>query len=257
MESLVSKLFNGESPPILRSCIHNYGWIQWRARITPASFPRVRTHAPDALRALLSTGAANHFSVVDVKRALRRTECASCGERFGAYLYLLECRRCCWRCLSTSRELLPVVKDAVERLYAVEAWVMDALPSVRSLPGVYGPRYRRRPNVRSKNHKRIELVANGAARKAGGKILKECRLDDDDDDGSELALYEDALLATRIALRGPVELDFMREMDCRNYDPEGYDGGWGLQPQRLMAAVRFPALVRGEVEWGFCCFGCL
>ncbi len=94
---------------------------------------------------------------------------------------------------------------------------------------------------------RIALVAYGTARKAAAKLQS---LTDD---------YAKAALETRIALRGPVAQDFMRDMDCMNYDPVGYERGYGLEPQRFMAAVRFPTRVAGTgaVEWGVSCLGCL
>ena len=96
--------------------------------------------------------------------------------------------------------------------------------------------------------RRVALVAYGAARKAGG--AKPQALTED---------YEKAKLETRVAFRGPVREDFMRDMDCMNYDPAGYAAGYGLEPQRFMAAVRFPAAAAGAgaVEWGLSCLGCL
>lgn len=222
-------------------------------------YKEVFTHAPDALRALLSTGATRYFTAIDLQNALRSQTCFLCRRRFGAFLYLLECRRCCWHCLVNSHHLMPIAKDAAQLLYHLDAQTMLDLPTILSIPGAYGPKRARRPEFRTKGGVRVELVAYGAARKAGAKVQA---LSGD---------YEKARLETRIALRGPLAQDHMRDMDCMNYDPAGYSGGYGLEPQRFMAAVRFPSLtttttIAGTgtttttttvVEWGVSCLGCL
>lgn len=216
-------------------------------------YKEVFTHAPNALRALLSTGATRYFTAVDLQNALRSQECFLC-ERFGAFLYLLECRRCCWHCLISSQDIMPMSKDAAQLLYHLDDQTMRDLPTIRSIPGPYGPKQSRRPDLKTKGTmriggKRIDLVSYGAARNAAAKLQA---LTDD---------FEKAKRETRIALRGPLAQDHMRDQDCMNYDPMGYKGGYGLEPQRFMAAVRFPTLlVAGTdiaVEWGVSCLGCL
>ena len=108
---------------------------------------------------------------------------------------------------------------------------------------------------------RVPLVAYGAARKAGKDVQEALTAGD---------LYEKAKLETRIALRGPLAQDTMRDQDCMNYDPVGYKAGYGLEPQRFMVAIRFPTLlpaapatarsrggVKVKLEWGLSCLGCL
>lgn len=209
-------------------------------------YEAVVTHAPNALRALLSTGSAQYFTAIDLYNALRAQDCFLCG-RFGPFLYLLECRRCCWKCLTSVQDILPISKEAAQFLYHLDLETMTNIPTLLNIPGSYGPKHRRQPHMEMKGGARIALVAYGAARKAGAKIQA---LTDD---------YGKAKLETRIALRGPMSQDFMHEMDCMNYDPAGYAAGYGLEPQRFMAAVRFPTLIAGTdtVEWGVSCIGCL
>lgn len=218
-------------------------------------YKEIFTHAPNALRALLSTGATRYFTAIDLQTALRSQNCFWCT-RFGAFLHLLECRRCCWHCLITSHHLMPISKDAAQLLYHLPAQTLLDLPTVLSVPGAYGPKQARRPDLRAKGGIRVALVTYGAARTAAAKVQA---LTDD---------YDKAKLETRIALRGPLAQDPMRDMDCMNYDPAGFRGGYGLEPQRFMAAVRFPTLVAvtvpgsgsgsgTRVEWGVSCLGCL
>ena len=213
------------------------------------AYQKVVTHCPNALRALLSTYAAEHFTATDFDNALRAHECFICG-RFGTFLYLLECQRCCWQCLASVEDLLPISKAAAELLYRFDEQTMTKIPTMLNIPGSYGLKQKRLPHMRSKGGVRVALISYGAARKARGKSQVREALTDD---------YEKAKLETRIAFRGPVSQDIMRDMDCMNYDPAGYNAGYGLEPQRFMAAVRFPTLIPGTdvVEWGLSCLGCL
>lgn len=213
------------------------------------AYGKIVTHAPNALRALLSTQSAQYFTAIDLYNALRAQDCFLCGH-FGAFLYLLTCRRCCWRCLTTAPDLLPISKTATKHLYRFSRRTMAKIPTILNIPGPYSPKQNRLPDKASKRGVRVALVAYGAARKACAiKHVREPRADD----------YKKAKLETRIALRGLVDHDFMRDMDYLNYDPAGYKAGQGHEPQRFMAAVRIPTLIRGTdaVEWGISCLGCL
>lgn len=227
--------------------------ISKRMNIIVDSLPiygKVVTHAPDALRALLSTGSAKDFTALHLYNALRAQDCFSCG-RFGAFLYLLLCRRCCWKCLTTSKDLLPMSQAAVKLLFRFSERTMARVPSMLNIPGSYSPKHKQFPEIISKGGgKRVALVAYGAARRACAK--KNGRKPSTEE-------YEKLKLETRIALRGPSNQDFMREMDCKNHDPAGYKAGYGLEPERFMAAVRIPTLIRGTdaVEWGVSCLACL
>lgn len=127
---------------------------------------------------------------------------------------------------------------------------MANIPTLVNIPGTYGLKQKETSHMRVKGGVRVAMVSYGAARKACAESHDQEALEDD---------YEKAKLETRIALRGPVPQDFMRDMDCMNYDPAGYNGGYGLEPQRFMAAVRFPTLFDGAdtLEWGVSCLGCL
>lgn len=213
------------------------------------AYQKIVTYSPNALRALLSTHAAQYFTLTDLHSALRTQDCFLCG-RFGAFLYLLECRRCCWQCLTSVEDLLPISKAAAELLYHFDEQTMANIPTLLNIPGFYGQGHRRLPQMKSKGGVRVALISYGTARKAREKSRVREALTDD---------YEKAKLESRIAIHGPVSQDLMRDMDCMNYDPAGYNAGYGLEPQRFMAAVRFPTLIprSDAVEWGLSCLGCL
>lgn len=219
-------------------------------------YKEVVIHCPNALRGLLSTQTAQHFTATDLYNALRAQDCFLCGQ-FGALLYVLECRRCCFKCLTSVEDLLPICKASAKLLYHFDAQTMAEMPTLLSIPGHYGLKQDRTPRMRAKGGVRVAMVSYGAARKACAELQIGETLNDDDDDDHEK--YEKAKTETRIALRGPVSQDFMRDMDCMNYDPAGYNAGYGLEPERFMAAVRFPTLISGTdtAEWGISCLGCL
>lgn len=213
-------------------------------------YKKLVTHSPDALRALLSTHTAQYFTVIDLYNALRAQDCFLCG-RFGAFLYLLKCRRCCWQCLSSVQDLLPISQASAKLLYRFDEQTMARIPMMLNIPGSYSLKQSRSSRPKLKGGVRVALVAYGAAKKACAESRVREALTDD---------YEKAKLETRIAFRGPLSQDYMRDMDCMNYDPAGYNAGYGLEPQRFMAAVRFPTLITGTdatVEWGVSCLGCL
>ena len=218
------------------------------------AYKEVITHCPNALRAVLSTQTAQYFTATDLYNALRAQECFLCG-RFGALLYLLECRRCCFECLTSVEDLLPICKASAQVLYHFNAQTITDIPTLLSIPGHYGLKQDRMSHMRGKGGVRVAMVSYGAARKACAELQIGDTLDDDDD----YEQYQKAKLETRIALRGPVSQDFMRDMDCMNYDPAGYNAGYGLEPERFMAAIRFPTLISGSdtAEWGMSCLGCL
>lgn len=213
------------------------------------AYKEVITHCPNALRALLRTQTAQYFTATNLYDTLKAQECFICG-RFGALLYLLECRRCCWGCLTSVEDLLPICKASAKFLYRFDAQTMAVIPTLFNVPGYYGLKQNQTPHMRAKGGKRVAMVAYGAARKACAELQDEDTLADN---------YDKAIEETRVALRGPVSQDVMRDMDCMNYDPAGYDAGYGLEPQRFMAAIRFPTLLAGTdaVEWGISCLGCL
>ncbi|CAF9935144.1 hypothetical protein IMSHALPRED_010123 [Imshaugia aleurites] len=213
------------------------------------AYQKVVTHCPNGLRALLSTRAAQYFTAYDLYNALRAQDCFLCG-RFGAFLYLLECQRCCWQCLTSSKNLLPITQASAQSLYRFDAQTLAKIPAALNIPGSYGPKHRRIFPRSGNGGVRVALVAYGAVKNALGTWQGREAMTE---------VYEKAKLETRIAFRGPVSEDFMRDMDCMNRDPAGYRAGYGLEPQRFMATVRFPTLMAGAdaVEWGVSCLGCL
>ena len=89
--------------------------LNHQAEFLVQSLPQYReiaTHAPGALRAILSTGIAPRFTILELSRELRAQECFLCGS-FAGHLHLLECRRCCVPCLAEVFDTFPTDMDSV------------------------------------------------------------------------------------------------------------------------------------------------
>ncbi len=86
--------------------------VSRRAMLVVDSLPlykEIYSHAPDVLRAMLSTHSARHFDLWLVSRELRAEYCYLCGD-FGPFFLLPGCARCCWLCLGKAEDTLPVSK---------------------------------------------------------------------------------------------------------------------------------------------------
>ena len=70
-------------------------------------FRTIMQHAPNQLRALIATGAANIWTAPQLASVIFTDRCELCGE-LGIFLQLLKLARCCFRCLAHDRRLLSV-----------------------------------------------------------------------------------------------------------------------------------------------------
>ncbi|KZT27295.1 hypothetical protein NEOLEDRAFT_131391 [Neolentinus lepideus HHB14362 ss-1] len=115
--------------------------VNKRARIFVNSsipFKYVRLHAMPAVGVLVLTGMASHFTVQELFEALCSPACSACGQ-LGEFLWMLECKRCCYNCLRTLREFMPVHVNKITRAYyGVPQEFFDSLPVLATLRGTYG-----------------------------------------------------------------------------------------------------------------------
>ncbi|CAF9942373.1 hypothetical protein IMSHALPRED_003644 [Imshaugia aleurites] len=230
--------------------------LNHRSKLLVNSLPAHRdivAHAPNALRAILSTGLASHFTIYDLYSALRSQECCMCGS-FGAFLYLLSCRRCCWLCLAKASDILPISREFAAHSFGLSSKAVQQLPCMRTLPGRYTLSH-------EKHKRRIALVSTEAAKEAGMEIHK-----------SEKAMEayvtrpqvpeRFARYTYRNQKAGALNEILMRNLRSVR---RGHRAGWqfhdeiGYEPHRFMAAMRFPTLdlPNGIIEWGLSCKGCL
>ncbi|OQV09264.1 hypothetical protein CLAIMM_13400 [Cladophialophora immunda] len=96
-------------------------------------FRAMMTHGPDAVRALLATGAGYIWTVPQLVDVLFTTKCEFCGEH-GEILHLLQLKRCCFRCLSQERELLAINLGYAQYTMRLSQAQLRKLPQLVTVP---------------------------------------------------------------------------------------------------------------------------
>jgi hypothetical protein len=91
-------------------------------------------HAPDALAALGKTRLIRHHPAAKVHLALLSADCTSCS-RYGAFLYLPTCERCCYHCLWKNQSLWLMTIATAKKRFVLSAAGVKTLPVLRSVPG--------------------------------------------------------------------------------------------------------------------------
>lgn len=196
--------------------------VSWSARALVDNFPpydAIVRHCPDALRALLSTHMAAHFTCGNISQALTTQACLDCGQ-FGPFLDLLTGHRRCLTCAIYSEHPMSMTASSAKKKIGLKLKAMRTLPTLLSLPGEYSERertYRRRTSLVST----LSVIAAAAAQ-------------DKDSDASRLGRRRITLPLTRRLYR------------------------YGWNPHRFMTLIRFPAvdLKTGNLDWGVCCQAC-
>lgn len=113
--------------------------VSWDSRALVDGLPEYGTiiqHAPNALRALLSTNMALYFTTTNLFRALSKQDCFICGE-FGPFLDLFTCQRCCLNCVINSKALLSIPIYVAKQVFGLNSEMLSTLPTFLSLPGQY------------------------------------------------------------------------------------------------------------------------
>ena len=120
----------------------------------------VMLHAPDALAALGKTRLIRHHPAAKVHLALLSANCTLCS-RYGAFLYLPSCERCCYHCLWKNQSLWLMTVATAKKCFVLSAAGAKTLPVLRSVPsGQYSVGKYSISRLRP-----IGLVSVGAAKK--------------------------------------------------------------------------------------------
>jgi hypothetical protein len=239
LESLPLELFN----EILRhSDLHAVSALcslNRRARaLVISSYPYklILQNAPHVVAALEKTGTASHFSVDDVFHALSAPSCHVCG-KFGAYLWIPECIRCCFPCVQKAPELMPISERDASAAFGLTKNRLSRVPIMTTLPGAYGPQQR---HYRKKRYLLSRERARQAAIDVHGGEEKLARYIKYDTSRAKIAYYKRvaALDGSAAAHNNP-----NRTMD---------------DPTRFMAAVPLPYLdlSSGKTHIGLACERC-
>ncbi len=215
-------------------------------------------HAPNALRAMLSTGMASYFSIDNLYSALRSQGCFLCGS-FGPLLYLFSCSRCCWRCLAEASDVLPVSRDYAMHSFGLSSSAIRRLPCIRSLPG----RYSLDPFDGDTHKRRFALISLKAAKEAGTKLhgSKEAMEAYEADPHKFQRCLPAAMIKRNAGNRNVALLQeqrLMMDMSRKRIRGPLESEHDHYEPRRFMAAIRFPTVdsSKGTIEWGLSCKGC-
>jgi hypothetical protein len=199
-------------------------------------YKAIRRHAPNTLLGARAIGVDTQITWRTLHATLRDPKCADCGD-FGGYLYLPTCRRVCFPCLDSREAYLPMTPETAAHVFGLDEATVDALPRMRTLPGVYSSIPEEVPGG-------MELVDAETARAAGRRLHG-------GQDGMD-QFVEERLSA------GPAPRGFKyREVLTPNLEGP-VDHAWDLRnPLRFVAVVRVPWLrTLQEPDWGFHCVGC-
>lgn len=198
--------------------------------------------APEALSALSRTDLLGFYSVTDIHAALRAERCFACS-RYGAFLFLPTCERCCWGCLRTSPLVRLIRPRQIMRYFGLSTEQLERLPALRVTPGKYAMAYE--PDPRDQ-----KLIPIKVARDVGLPMPGPLERMNDTEarrflDAQRLVTGYHILDAEATA---PPDRDPLRMPSQGETLPDQYFG---------MGAVPFPSLSKsGKREDGLWCQGC-
>jgi hypothetical protein len=103
-------------------CLTDFRAVSWGARALVDSIPTYNAivqHSPDALRALLSTRMAGHFTAQDIFETLCTQACVGCGQ-FGPLLDMFTAHRYCITCVTHSDNTLSMPTSCARREFGLD-----------------------------------------------------------------------------------------------------------------------------------------
>ena len=107
------------------------------------AYREIKVYAPHALTVLGRTGLASQHSAAAYRVALRSERCILCG-KYGAFLFLLTCERCCYKCLSKNPSFWAISTGQAEKCFGLTRhnFKLRQIPIMHSIPGVYFVRHK-------------------------------------------------------------------------------------------------------------------
>ncbi|KAM6536623.1 hypothetical protein FALCPG4_002612 [Fusarium falciforme] len=101
-------------------------------------FRAVSAHARNALRGILAIGTGRWITCATLYEKICTSKCDCCGGQ-GGYLYLVTCKRVCFRCLPLSRFYHPLPLGTAASAFNLDVSILRTLPHMTTLPGTYAP----------------------------------------------------------------------------------------------------------------------
>lgn len=240
------------------------------ARALVSSNPAYRnivTHAPDVIRAYIATTLASSFNIAQLFDALCAQSCAQCND-FGGFLFLPNCTRCCWACLTQHPDLLPISAAHARVMFGLTKGATAKLPVMQSIPGLYKMRMKSSHMVRPEalvskiTARRIGSAIHGSREKMEAHVAR-IRARQDTAYEKRIAVYHQELaerferwerkrpsveeVRAEPMIKKPIAPPFSSDIDQKDDDV-----------RRLLGVMPFPTLDRwsGRVEGGVSCKGC-
>lgn len=139
LEVLAIELLNAVLQYSHLSSVLTFRLLNKRARgVVDASVPykHILLNAPCIIKALVITGVSSYFTVDHIFRTFTTPNCQVCG-KFGAFLWIPECIRCCIPCVRESPELLPMTECDAKAAFGLTKRTISDVPVMVSLPGTY------------------------------------------------------------------------------------------------------------------------
>lgn len=120
-----------------------------------ASYQGLIKYALSAVAILRKTRLISIHTLSDLYATLKSERCATC-QKYGAYLFLPTCKRCCWECLRLNPACRVIPRARARKAFALSPKQVHTLPLLHSIPGHYG--------IARKEVRRYKLVSVAAAR---------------------------------------------------------------------------------------------
>ncbi|KAK5116506.1 hypothetical protein LTR62_008055 [Meristemomyces frigidus] len=211
------------------------------------SMPSYRTiirECPGVLRGLYSIQYGSQVLVEQLWHTLGTANCQDCGD-FGGYIYLLTCRRVCFRCFWSGSQYYPLRVSEASKQYGVSKRSLGDLPAMRSIPGQYSmaEKYRLTPTtLLDRETVRLRAIAIHGSEDSMLSHVKQKTTTLD-------ATYQGKLILAR---SGPTAVR------PRRPSPAEPTNGPNGDPRRYMAIIKAPHIDHKTlyVEWGRYCKGC-
>ncbi|TGJ81519.1 hypothetical protein E0Z10_g7244 [Xylaria hypoxylon] len=144
------------------------------------AYQELVTFAGPALWALGKVGLIGVHSVADLHAALRTEDCAACAQ-YGAFLFLLNCERCCWQCLYYNPLFRVVTQKDAGEYFGLSEQHVQCLPTLHVIPGQYGlpgnypPKCRGLVVVSVKAARNLGLMVQGSTQNLAQAMASRCK----------------------------------------------------------------------------------
>ena len=242
LEVLAVELFSEILQYAPLSSVLTFRLLNKRARAavdTSVPYKYILLNAPCIISALVRTGVSSHFTVDHIFRTFTTPDCQVCG-KFGAFLWIPECIRCCIPCVRESPELCPMTECDAKAAFGLTKKTLASVPVMISLPGTYTlsetPQKRTRRLLSQKLARLAAVVAHGGEK-------------------GFMDFIDSGISQSRIA--------YERRVAARNRAQESFDSQGNLNcsiddVRRFMATTHLPYfdLTTRTTQNGLSCQGC-